>query len=98
MRTFFLLTLATTTLVFSSCSRPPEGSIEIPTALAADVGEIAAKSRIVDLSVLVDEDVPAHFGPIRLSSVGRSIGLSPRKASTALSPNRAKQPISANDT
>ena len=62
MRTPFLLTLTATTLVFSSCSQPPEPSIEIPTALAADVGEIAAKSRIVDLSVLVDEDVPAHFG------------------------------------
>ena len=63
MRTHFLLTLTATTLVFSGCSQPPEPGIEIPTALAADVGVIAAKKfRVVDLSVLVDEDVPAHFG------------------------------------
>ncbi len=63
MRTFFPLTLTATTLIFSSCSRPPEPSIEIPTALAADIGAIARnKFRVVDLSVLVDENVPAHFG------------------------------------
>ncbi len=64
MRSAICCTLVSS-LIICGCS-PDEGgtipSLQVDEALAADLGAIATNSRVVDLTVLLSENLPAHWG------------------------------------
>lgn len=64
MRSSICCTLVSTLFVCgcSTYESPRNSPIQVDQALAADLGAIATNSRVVDLTVLLSENLPAHWG------------------------------------